>query len=358
MRLPVAGLGMLLALGAMLPAQAAMAQAASAPSTQDEGQRRPMDVPDPLMQQERGRTRLILKDGSYQIVLRYEIDGNVVRYVSAERNGAVEDVPLALVDLAATVRWHDQNAAGTDGGTPVLSPELAREEAARAALTLEVKPDLRLPDQGSVLVLDTFENTPELVPVPQEGSDLNKETAHAVQKKAIHPLSSPHEIVEVPGARSEIQLHVPDPVFYVRIGTDEMDPSGGNAITVAVHGEGGDTERDAPSGGAESSDYVIERVDSRQDLRVVDSFRIALLGTNRRQPDVYELREEPQPGGRWLRLTPEQPLPFGEYALVEVLSTNTVNLDVWDFGVHPDAPENFEAIRPEPREPVVLKNRP
>ena len=320
-------------------------------------QRRAMDVPDPLMQPERGRTRLILKDGTYQVVLRYEIVGAVVRYVSAERNGEVEDVPLALVDLPATVRWHDQHTAGTDSGTPILSPELAREEAARAALTMEILPDLRLPDQGSVLVLDTFEGTPELVPVPQEGSDLNKETSHAVQKKAIHPMSSPHEIVQVPGPRSEVQLHVAEPVFYVRIGGDEPDSSSSNAMVVPTYGAN-NPEREAPSGGAESSDYVIERLDARQDLRVVDSFRLALLGRNRPQPDVTELREEPQPGGRWLKLTPEQPLAFGEYALVEVLSVQAVNLDVWDFGVHPDAPENAEAIRPEPRPPIELKNRP
>jgi len=119
-------------------------------------QRRPMDVPDTLTQPERGRTRLIMKDGSYQIVLSYQIVGDVVRYKSAERNGAIEDVPLALVDLAATVRWTHEHTAGNDSGTPVLSPELAREEAARAALTLEIKPGLRLPGEGSVVVLDTF----------------------------------------------------------------------------------------------------------------------------------------------------------------------------------------------------------
>ena len=31
------------------------------------------------------RTRLILKDGSYQVVMSYRVVGNIVRYISAER---------------------------------------------------------------------------------------------------------------------------------------------------------------------------------------------------------------------------------------------------------------------------------
>ena len=56
------------------------------------------------------RTRLILKDGSYQLVMSYKIVGNVVRYISAERGGAEEEIPLSLVDLDATKRWEKQHA--------------------------------------------------------------------------------------------------------------------------------------------------------------------------------------------------------------------------------------------------------
>src|ERR1700712_1361692 len=51
------------------------------------------------------RTRLILKDGSYQIVMSYRVAGKLVRYVSAERGGAEEEIPLELVDLEATRRY-------------------------------------------------------------------------------------------------------------------------------------------------------------------------------------------------------------------------------------------------------------
>src|SRR6185437_9179616 len=54
------------------------------------------------------RTRLFLKDGSYQIVMSYRVVGNLVRYISAERDGAEEEIPLALVDFDATHRWEKQ----------------------------------------------------------------------------------------------------------------------------------------------------------------------------------------------------------------------------------------------------------
>lgn len=327
-------------------------------------QRRPLDVPnatqpaaDPV------RTRLILKDGTYQLVLSYRVVGNIVHFRSAERDGEEEDIPLALVDLPATEKWKKDHEPGAHSSAeaaqsapPVLSPELAREEAARAALMPEIAPDLHLPEEDSMLALDTFRGTPELVPLPQSGSDLNKETAHAVFKATINPASSPHRITDIPRARADIQLHVPDPVFYVRIngGGDDDELLTGGTFTVDTHGASG---RATPSGGDPDSGYIIERVDVRADLRIVDSLRLSLLGTGRAQRDIIETRADPLPGGHWMKLTPLEPLDFGEYALIEVVGPNAVNLDVWDFGVHSDAPENVEAIRPQPKRAPSLERR-
>src|SRR6202789_4105654 len=169
------------------------------------------------------RTRLILKDGSYQIVMSYRIVGNLVRYISAERGGAEEEIPVALVDFDATQRWEKQHATpegeGDTGGSqaPAIDPELLKEEADRAAYTPEVAKDLHLPEQDSVLVLDTFRGTPELVPMPQSDGSLNRNTGHNVLRAAINPLSSSHQIVQLKGEKSPIQLHVDTPVLYVRI---------------------------------------------------------------------------------------------------------------------------------------------
>src|ERR1035437_6529901 len=55
----------------------------------------------PINLQAQQRTmRLILKDGSYQSIVKYEVQGNRVHYLSAERYEG-EDIPGSLSDWAA-----------------------------------------------------------------------------------------------------------------------------------------------------------------------------------------------------------------------------------------------------------------
>ncbi|CAN5613626.1 hypothetical protein BH10ACI4_BH10ACI4_33110 [soil metagenome] len=304
------------------------------------------------------RTRLILKDGTYQIVMSYRVTGNIIRYVSAERGGAEEELPAALVDLDATRKWEARRAAAADGQAPapILDPELLKEEADRASFTPEVAPDLRLPQEDSVLAFDTFQGTPELVPLPQSSGDLNRNTAHNILRATINPLSSSHQVVQLKGERSAIQLHVDTPVLYLRVGDSAPPATGGTPLTVDTHGSNAQAPT-APAGGSPDSRYVIVRADVRVGARVLTSFKINMLGGVRRQEDVVETTTELLPGNHWMKITPKQPLDFGEYALMEVISDKEINLGVWDFGVHPIAPENRDALKPQPRRPVTLERR-
>jgi hypothetical protein len=308
------------------------------------------------------RTRLYLKDGSYQIVMSYRVSGSLVHYISAERDGAAEEIPLSLVDLDATHRWekdHSPTQAGDNtasGEPPAIDPELLKEEADRASLTPEVAKDLSLPEQNSLLALDTFHGLPELVPLSQNDSDLNRNTGHNILRAVINPLSSPHQVAQIKGERSYVQLHVASPVFYIRVGDDNVPSTGGTPLTVDTHGASNTIKPD-PASGSTSDHYVIVRADVRTGVRDIASFRIGLLGTGQPQEDVVETTSEVLPGGHWMKLTPQQPLDFGEYALMEVISDKVVNLSVWDFGVHPVAPENRDVIKPEPKRPLTLERR-
>lgn len=308
------------------------------------------------------RTRLILKDGSYQLVMSYRVVGDRVRYVSAERAGAEEEIPAALVDFDATSRWERQHAQPAEGeaqgkdGSPVIDPELLKEEADRAALTPEVATDLRLPDLDNVLALDTYRGQPQLVPLPQSDGELNHNTAHNILKAVVNPLSSSHQLVQLKGERSMVQLHVDQPILYIRIGEPTAVANGSRPITVDTHGASSAMNDKHPLDPT-ASRYVIVRADVRTGSRVVASFKISALGTVKRDEDVIETAIEMLPGGHWMKLTPKQSLLFGEYALMEVLSDSEVNLGVWDFGVHPTAPANRDAILPQPKRPFALAPR-
>lgn len=353
--------GLVLGVGAvsmlLMPSAASRAQ----------GGRRTLDPPVASQPETpHGRIHLILKDGSFQAVLSYKVQGEVVHYRSAERNGEEEDIPLALVDVPATKAWeqaHDPrnpNAPQAARHAPVLSPELAREEAAREARTPIVATlkdaTLRLPEDDSLLVLDTYDGTPELVPLVQEGSDLNRETAHETLRKQLDPAAAPHDLFLLKDERADVQVHVAEPVFYVRMEgrTSVADTSGGADLTVDTGGASG---RATPSGGAVSSQYLIEQVDVRRGARAVESPLLRRLNAGGAQAGVIALKAEALPGGVWQKLTPAQPLEFGEYVLIEVLDDRSINADTWDFGVHPTAKENDEAMRPELKRPAQLERR-
>ena len=134
--------------------------------------------------------RLILTDGSYQQVRRWEIKGDRVRYISSERNGAWEELPISMVDWAATEKFahahteqgQEEEAASADAAA--VDAEAAAEKAEMTSRTPAVLPHLFLPDKDGVWVLDYFQNRPELVTLEQNSGDVNQPTGHNVQRGA------------------------------------------------------------------------------------------------------------------------------------------------------------------------------
>lgn len=300
--------------------------------------------------------RLILKDGSFQVVSQYEVKGDRVRYKSAERGGDWEEIPNNLIDWPATDKWNKDHAPGalaaaeaaresaTQNEAAAIDKEEQKERAAEMARMPFITTGLRLPDESGVWVLDTFHSTPELVRIEQSNGDLNKDLGHNVLKAAINPMGGAKQLIQIDGERAKVQLHVSTPELYVSLDSDDDNESPDDALKVDTHGAS--AKKDKNNYSSPTSHYVIVRLQTRRNLRVIGAMNISMLGKVSHSENIVETTTQILPGKRWMKVIPKEPLSFGEYALMEVLSPQDVNLDVWDFGVDPRAPENKNARTP------------
>jgi hypothetical protein len=291
--------------------------------------------------------RLVLKDGTYQVVTKYQKVGDRVRYFSAER-GQWEELPASLVDWAATEAWAKDHKPGAEPVSPAV-PEAAaidKEEQHARARTPDVSPGLRLPDQDGIWALDTFHDQPELVALTQNSGGVNRETSHNVLRAALNPLGGIQQSVQIPGAESKVKLHVNDPAFYVSIVGVDDNEADSSAVTVDTRGAG--SAKDKNPFNSTNSQYAIVRVRSnfKKDYRVVSGIKIGVGGKVTQTEDVIPTAVQVLPGNRWIRLTPQQPLTIGDFALMELLGPGEVNLSVWDFRIDPQGPDNKNALMP------------
>jgi hypothetical protein len=291
--------------------------------------------------------RLVLKDGTYQVVTKYQKVGDRVRYFSAER-GQWEELPANLVDWVATEAWAKDHKPGAEPVSPAV-PEAAaidKEEQHARARTPDVSPGLRLPDQDGVWALDTFHDQPELVALAQNSASVDRQTGHNVLRATLNPLGGIQQNVQIPGAESKVKLHINDPAFYVSIVGVDDNEADSSAVTVDTRGAG--SAKDKNSFNSTNSQYAIVRVRSnfKKDYRVVTGIKIGVAGKVTQTEDVIPTTAQVLPGNRWIRLTPKEPLTIGDFALMEVLGPGEVNLSVWDFRIDPQGPDNKNALMP------------
>jgi len=298
--------------------------------------------------------RLILKDGSYQVVRKYQVVGDRVRYMSMERGGEWEELPNELVDWDATKKWeaHHTGPYDTSGNTSSEAmkeaAELDKEEAAerddQKARMPEVAKGLELPDEDGVFVLDTYQGTPELVELRPSDLDLNQKSRKGLA--TLNPMAGSKASIELAGAHARAHLHVNDPEIYVSLeGLDDVEQVVSHAITVKTVGVQDVSHR---KHGAHSPDsgFAIVKVDERREVRIIGAIHVSPTGTVTQSEDVIPTKVEVLPGKHWLKLKPEATLTMGEYALVEIVSPSDISQSVWDFRVDPRMGDNPGSLGP------------
>jgi hypothetical protein len=294
--------------------------------------------------------RLILKDGTYQIVRKYEIVGDRVRYISVERGGDWEELPSELVDWDATKKWERDHTNLSDDASPAMreAAKIDEEESAERqdemARSPEVAPGLELPDEDTVFVLDTFHGTPELVELKPNNLAIDARTHHGLS--VLNPLAGSRQAIELEGRHARIHLHVNDPAIYLSLNVaDDREHVLSHATTVDTSGaKPGVTGKH----GAQSakSGFAIVRVDERNRVRIIGAIHVSRTGEVTQDENVIPTRIEELPGKHWIKVIPNQPLLIGEYALVEILSPSDISQTVWDFNVNPMLGDNPGSIGP------------
>ncbi len=291
--------------------------------------------------------RIILKDGSYQAITRYEVKGDRVRYLSAERD-EWEELPTSLVDWPATEKYEkERSTAPTAPEAALIDQETAADRKSEKTVHLpEVAPGLHLPEMSGLYLLDNFKGEAQLVEVPQNEGDVDHNTRSNIFRGALGPAASAKRTIEIEGEHASIFSHAAVPSIYINIEDDDEAPAGETASA-----QPSQPSLDAPRQQAQQPQqaegpivpfnrFHIVHLKAKGGKRIVGDIKRAANGAISQDQDTVKSTIDRVGSEGWLKLTPIQDLAPGEYAVVETRGENSMNLYIWPFAVKPDAPAN------------------
>jgi hypothetical protein len=306
----------------------------------------------PALAQDLSR-RLILKDGSYQLVTKYEVKGDRVRYMSAERD-EWEEMPSSLVDWPATEKYEKDRVAGAAAPEAVaLDKELEQEREAEEAQLPQVAPGLRIPEASGVFLLDSFQGESQLNEIQQTAGDVNRNTKGNIFRGAINPIASAKQTIELDGAHATVQSHVGVPSLYINV---EETPGQSDAAPSkdSTHAQSPQQPQQPEQPLVPYDRFRIVRTDVKNGRRIVGDVKRQVTGKISQEQHVAKATITRVAGG-WFKVTPTEPLAPGEYAVVEMMGKEGMNLYLWDFGVNPKAPANANPWKPDAKDVAPAK---
>ncbi|HET8926108.1 MAG TPA: hypothetical protein VFN26_24200 [Candidatus Acidoferrum sp.] len=260
--------------------------------------------------------KLVLKDGSFQLVRDYQRTGERVRYYSSER-GDWEELPAAMVDWDATAKAEVAEHAEEDA----LAKKIRAQEQARKIETimdvdasLEVGPGVFLPPGEGMFVLEGKSVTQ----LEQVGSEIKTD-----KKQFLKQVLSPIPIVpgkrniQIPGPRAKVRVIHNQVEFYLR----EAPPDPDRTTPIVKSSRPGEIgpEVELVRATVKGNRRQLESIKSQFGEQVEENRATIAIQRWEIAPTVY-------------RFTLGEALPPGEYALAEILPDG-MNLFVWDFGV-------------------------
>jgi hypothetical protein len=278
------------------------AQAAPASSSQSAEQKTPDTAPANIAVPLPKGKKLILNDGSFQMVREYHREGDSVRYYSVERS-AWEEIPADLVNWDATEKAEAEQEAKDQKLIQKLKAEdlAARTANIDADSSFEVRPGLLLPDGVGLYALSGG----EIFTMAQTLAVSHLNATRTVARLATGvPLIPQKHNIEIPGKHAKLRISPSDLEFYFR--TSDGKPP----------------------------DMTLVRTEIQGDKRKMEAMSTNLVGVNSYKGSEVSIQIWDAAEGLY-RFTVEQALTPGEYALVQSTSEGDISLYIWDFGVEP-----------------------
>ncbi len=252
-----------------------------------------------------GGKKLVLKDGSIQLVREYHMEDDRVRYYSLD-GSQWEEMPAALVDWDATKKIEADEAQRQ---AAILAEAHVQEEAARieqldmdAGAGVEAAPGVLLPPGDGPFVLDGK----AMLPLTQARASI-KLSKGRMAEQVLVPLPMPtRRTISLPGTRALLRIRSSSqPEFYMRT-ADAGVPQ-----------------------------LRLIRATVRKDARQLENLD-ELSGQERETGVTVPMKLWEIAQGVY-RVTLGQPLEPGEYALAQIVQGQDMSLSVWDFGVDASA---------------------
>jgi hypothetical protein len=243
--------------------------------------------------------KLVMKDGSFQLVREYKVEGDRVRYYSIEEQ-QWEEMPEALVDWEATKKLAADEAA-IDAS--IVSKVHVQEQGRRAQpldidASIEAAEGVFLPPGEGLFVFDGK----AILPLAQADIDSKISKKKEIEKVLIPiPIIPSRHVVSIQGPRSKVRVKPGQTEFYMRT-ADGREPEL-NLVRAKVHGD----KRDI----ANIDDIFKQQMASAKTV-AIQRWLLA--------PGVY-------------RFTLAQTLEPGEYAVAEIVQDAQMSIYVWDFGI-------------------------
>jgi len=234
--------------------------------------------------------KLYLKDGGFQIVREYQVEGDRVKFYSIERSDW-EEMPVSLVDLKRTGAEAGERKAVADEEARQVADEQELLKQNRAEIRkIPTDPGLYRLENNGLRIFNEIESTVH-----------NDKGRQALKILSPLPMVTGKSTLEVQGEHSANIVTEDRPEFFLQLATAE--------------------------------DFAIFKLTPQKGIRLVE--KISIVPVTKEiieDPVKVQIFQKELSDSGLFKIWPQEPLEKGEYAVVEY-TPQKMNQKVWDFRI-------------------------